>query len=74
MYAGDYAVRISFNDGTAQTVDIGPFLFERPHPQYDKYRDPELFRQFSVEMGNVIWGENWDLIFPIEQLYRGRID
>ena len=24
-----------------------------------------------LEHGNVVWGKNWDMIFPIKQLYRG---
>lgn len=74
VYVGDYTVRVSFNDGTAQVVDVGPFLRERPHPQYNKCRDFDQFKHFSVEMGNVVWGENWDLIFPVEQLYKGKIE
>lgn len=74
VYAGEYKVRTLFTDNTTQTIDVGPFLFARPHPQYNKYRDFELFKQFSVEMGNVVWGENWDLIFPVEHLYRGEIE
>ena len=66
-------MRVSFNDGTEQVVDFSPYLIQRPHPQYDKYRDIELFKTFSVEMGNIVWGENWDLIFPVEQLHQGRI-
>ncbi len=73
VYEGDYKVRMSFNDSTERVVDFGPYLFEKPHPQYNKYRDTELFKTFSVEMGNVVWGENWDLIFPVEQLHQGRI-
>ena len=66
-------MRVSFNDGTEQVVDFSPYLIQRPHPQYDKYRDIELFKTFSVKMGNIVWGENWDLIFPVEQLHQGRI-
>ena len=73
VYEGDYTVRIVFNDSTEQLVDFGPYLLENPHPQYNKYLDPETFKTFSVEMGNVVWGENWDLIFPVEQLYQGRV-
>lgn len=25
----------------------------------------------EISYGNVVWGKNWDMIFPIEQLYRG---
>ena len=73
VYEGDYRVRVLFSDGTEQVVDSGPYLIQRPHPQYNKYRDVNLFKTFSVEMANVVWGENWDLIFPVEQLHRGQI-
>ena len=73
VYQSGYKVRVSFSDGTEQVVDFGPYLAEYPHPQYNKYRDVELFKTFSVEMGNIVWGENWDLIFPVEQLHRGRL-
>ena len=26
-----------------------------------------------IDNGNVVWGKNWDLIFPIEQLHSGVI-
>lgn len=74
MYEGNYTVRVLFNDGTAQVVDFGPFLLERPHPQYNKYLEIDKFKTFSVDMGNLVWGENWDLIFPVEQLYKGQIN
>lgn len=70
-YAGEYKVNVRFNDNTKQTVDFGPFLYERPHPQYNKYRDVNLFKTFAIEMGNLVWGMDWDLIFPVEQLHQG---
>ena len=72
-YDSDYKVRVAFNDGTQRIVDFGLFLMQHPHPQYNKYRDVELFKSFSIDMGNLVWGENWDLIFPIEQLHKGKI-
>lgn len=54
VHEGDYRVRVTFNDGTEQGVDFGPFLIEHPHPQYNKYRDTEQFQTFSVEMGNLV--------------------
>ena len=44
-----------------------------PHPQYNKYLDPRIFNRFTIDNGNVVWGKNWDLIFPIEQLHSGVI-
>lgn len=72
-YIDGYNVKIWFNDKTVKTVDFGNFLAKHPHPQYDKYKDLKLFKQFKIEAGNLVWGENWDLIFPVSQLHRGTI-
>ena len=72
-YVDGYKIEIEFNDLTVKTVDFGNFLAKHSHPQYDIYKDSELFKQFKIEAGNLVWGENWDLIFPVIQLYRGTI-
>ena len=72
-YIDGYKVEIGFSDKTTKIVDFWNFLVEHPHPQHDKYKDISLFQQFKIEAGNIVWGENWDLIFPIIQLYKGRI-
>ena len=46
---------------------------KHPHPQYNKYLDPDLFRTFVIDDGNVVWGDDWDLIFPVENLYSGSV-
>ena len=71
--AGNLSVNLLFSDNTSQTVDIGEFIRRHPHPQYNKYLDEKKFRQFKLENGNIVWGKNWDLIFPIEQLHSGSV-
>ena len=73
-YAGDVRLKLFFNDGTSHTVDFGPFILSHPHPQYNRYIDPKYFKKFRIEHGNVVWGKNCDLIFPLEQLYSGTLD
>ena len=70
---GNLQVRIFFSDEKSQMVDIGDFIRRNPHPQYNKYLDPKKFKKFTIENGNIVWGKNWDLIFPVEQLYAGCI-
>lgn len=72
-YIDQYQVRLSFSDGTAQVVDFGPFLTNHPHPQHNKYRQLSNFKRFRIERGNIVWGKDWDLIFPISQLHQGYI-
>ena len=69
--AGNLMVSLTFNDNTVKTVDIGDFIRRHPHPQYNKYLDPRKFKRFSIENGNIVWGKNWDMVFPLEQLYSG---
>lgn len=71
--AGNLTVSLTFSDNTVQTVDIGDFIRRHPHPQYNKYLDPRKFNRFTIENGNIVCGKNWDLIFPVEQLYAGAI-
>lgn len=71
--AGNLSVCLYFNDDTVQTVNIGDFIRSHPHPQYNKYLDPRKFSRFTIENGNIVWGKNWDLVFPIEQLHAGTI-
>lgn len=70
---GNLSVCLTFSDNTVQTVNIGEFIRRHPHPQYNKYLDPRKFSRFAIENGNIVWGKNWDLIFPVEQLYSGSL-
>ena len=72
-YIDGYKVELEFNDKTLKTIDFEDFLIKHPHPAHNKYKDINLFKQFKIESGNIVWGENWDLIFPLIQLYKGRI-
>ena len=68
---GNLSVNLFFNDNTSRIVNIGDYIRRHQHPQYNKYLDEALFNTFQLEDGNIVWGEDWDLIFPIEQLHQG---
>ena len=69
---GDYALRLSFDDGTTQTVDFKPFLTLSRHPAIRAYLETDRFAAFRIEYGELVWGD-YDLCFPIADLYRNRI-
>ncbi len=73
-YTGNLSVKIVFNDNTINIINIGNFIKAHPHPQYNKYLDEEKFKKFKIDNGNIVWGKNWDLIFPLENLYKGNIN
>ena len=72
QYIGDFAIRIFFNDGTHKLVDFKPFLENSLHPSIHKYLDENKFKDFQIIDGNLNWND-YDLIFPIEDLHKGKI-
>lgn len=70
--AGDFALRLSFDDGTVQTVDFKPFLTLSRHPDIRAYLDPAFFAAYRIEYGELVWGD-YDLCFPIADLYQNRL-
>ena len=72
-YIGDYAIRIRFKDGTEKLVDFKSFLSKSQHPSINKYLKEDLFSGFKIIKGNLDWNDH-DLIFPIWDLYNGRIE
>lgn len=71
-YIGDFAIRLFFNDGVSRLIDFKPFLEKSVHPSIRLYLNETLFTQFQIIDGNLNWN-NYDLIFPIDDLYRGEI-
>lgn len=69
---GDYALRLSFDDGTVQTVDFRQFLSASPHPDIRAYLDSARFAAYRIEYGELVWGD-FDLCFPVADLYRNRL-
>lgn len=68
----EYTINIVFNDGTNKLVDFEPFLAKALHPSISKYFNKDLFNQFKIQNGNLNWND-YDLIFPIHDLYEGII-
>lgn len=71
-YVEDYNLRLEFSDGQERIIDFGPFLQNSLNPMIRKYLDLEMFKDFSLEYGDLVWGD-YDLCFPIADLYEARI-
>jgi hypothetical protein len=71
-YIGDFAVRIYFSNGVNKLVDFRPFLESSIHPSIRKYLDESRFKEYQILDGNLNWND-YDMIFPIEDLYEGRV-
>jgi len=72
-YRNNYVVELVFSDNSKKSVKFGSFLKKSLHPVIRSYLKEDRFKKFHIDSGNIVWGKNWDLVFPIEQLHSGKI-
>jgi len=72
-YKNNYIVELVFSDNSKKSVRFGSFLKKSMHPVIRSYLKEDRFKKFYIDSGNIVWGKNWDLVFPIEQLHSGKI-
>jgi len=57
-YHDEFRIRLTFNDGTAETVDFSEWL---EGPVFEPLQDVEYFRRFFLEGGTVSWPNGADI-------------
>lgn len=72
-YLHNLTLEVVFNNGVKREVDFSLFFDDNKISYLDKYKSVNNFKKFKIEEGNVVWGKDWDLIFPVKQLYTGKI-
>ena len=73
-YIDAFMLELVFNDHKKNVIDFRDFLETHSHPQYNKYKKLNNFKKFKIENGNVVWGKDWDMIFPVFDLYTGKLN
>jgi hypothetical protein len=71
-YVGVHKIKFRFSDETERIVDFSRFLNQAKNPMTRKYLDENLFRDFTIEHGDIIWND-YELCFPIWDLYQGEV-
>lgn len=71
-HVSGHTLGIRFSDGHVSTVDFGPFLEGSAHPSIRAYLDLKRFKSFLLEDGVLHWND-FDLVFPMANLYEGQI-
>lgn len=71
-YTSGYSIEMTFSDSSKQTINFEPFLLTSKLPNVNKYLDKGKFKRFSLIEGNLNW-KNFDLTFPLTDLYAGKI-
>jgi hypothetical protein len=57
-YLGEFQVRVTFNDGTQDVLDLSQWFEGRI---FQPLKDPEYFRRFFVEGGAITWPNGADI-------------
>lgn len=69
-YINDFTIAISLTNGKTKLVDFNPIFHKYVKGEYMDYFDPQKFKKFIVKHGNIYWGENEDVIFPVDFLLK----
>ena len=67
-----FQLSISFSNGEMVEVDFENFIISSSKPDVRKFKDENLFKDFKIEHGNLVWGD-FEMIFPVSDLYSGNI-
>ncbi len=67
-YVQDFMIALSFKNGERKLVDFLPLFQKYVKDGNLRYFAPQYFKKFIVKNGNIYWGKNEDVIFPIQLL------
>lgn len=67
-YLKEYEILLIFNDNKSLIIDFKQLLNNSPYKNEQKYLDKDRFRQFKIEMGDLIWND-YDMCFQAKNLY-----
>ena len=71
-YQGDYKIKFVFSDGAEKLIDFSEFLQSAKNPMARKYLNKDLFKNYSLVYGDIIWND-YEMCFPIWDLYEGKL-
>ena len=71
-YIGEYKIKFLFSDGIERMIDFADFLKNAKNPMTRKYLDKKLFKNYSIDYGDIIWND-YEMCFPIWDLHEGNI-
>ncbi len=52
-----------------KVIDFASAVKKHAKGDYSMYAQPKHFKKFQIENGNIVWGKNWDLIFPVDDVF-----
>jgi len=71
-YEGEYRVNFLFSDGVEKLIDFSDFLNSARNPMTRKYLKKELFKNFTISYGDIVWND-YEMCFPVWNLHEGKL-
>jgi hypothetical protein len=72
VYLRGYEILILFSNNRMKVVDFAPAIKKYAKGDYSIYAKEPVFKKFHIENGNIVWGKNWDLIFPVSDVFNAK--
>jgi hypothetical protein len=72
-YLDGYRILILFSNNRMKFVDFTQAIKKYAKGEYSIFANKNAFKKFSIENGTLAWGENWDLIFPVMDIFNGNV-
>jgi hypothetical protein len=54
-----------------KVIDFAPAIAKYAVGEYTQFADLSYFKKMKLEDGNIVWGKDWDIIFPVTAIYSG---
>ena len=64
-YLGGFNILVFFFFLVQKRIDFLPIFSKHVTGDFSEYATPSVFKKFIVENGNIYWGKNEDIIFPV---------
>ncbi len=72
-YVCNFSIAITFSSAIIRIVNFLPLFEKFVKGGSLKYFAPVSFKKFIVNNGNIYWGRNEDIIFPVDILLKGSV-
>ncbi len=60
---------LTFSNEVQKRLDFSTIFRQHLNGYYEQFAAPAKFKRFVVANGNISWGKNEDVIFPVSFLY-----
>ena len=70
-YLRNFEILILFSNNRMKVVNFKPALKKYAKGHFAEYLKKKKFMSFNIEQGNIVWGNDWDIVFPVSDIYSG---